>query len=65
MASLLLAVGIPRAFVAVALNQPGVFEHVYAEAYLGNEWIAMETTEDKPFGWKRRNSQRVHFSGKG
>ena len=52
MAALLLSVGIPARLVAVATNEPGVFEHVYAEAYLGNQWVAMETTEEKPWGWK-------------
>jgi transglutaminase-like putative cysteine protease len=55
MAAMLLAVGIPTRIMAVALNQAGVFEHVFAQAYLGNDWVTMETTEDKPFGWSPPN----------
>lgn len=51
MAALLESIGIPTRLVAVGFT-PGVFQHVYAEALLGDSWVPLETTEDKPFGWK-------------
>lgn len=50
LAALLLAVGHPVRFVAVA-TRPGVgFCHVYAETKIGARWYALETTEDWPAG---------------
>lgn len=51
-ASLLEAIGIPTRLVAVGF-EPGRFSHVYAEALLGRDWFALDTTEpDQPFGWR-------------
>lgn len=50
--SLLVAVGHPVRFVAVAFDGPDLFEHVYAEFKYGTRWIGVETTEDVPMGWK-------------
>jgi transglutaminase-like putative cysteine protease len=52
LASLLGAIGYRTRFVAVGF-QPNVYVHVYCEAeFSPNAWIALETTEDVPIGWR-------------
>lgn len=61
-ASLLEAIGHPTRFVAVSFI-PGKYSHVLTETLIGNKWVAVETTENVPFGWappKVIRSLRVH-----
>lgn len=51
-ATLLESVGYATRFVAVAPNERNVYEHVYCEVRLGAGWVALETTENVPMGWK-------------
>jgi transglutaminase-like putative cysteine protease len=51
-ATLCETVGFVTRFIAIGMNQRGVFEHVYAEVKLGTVWIAMDTTENVSLGWK-------------
>ena len=55
LATLLECIGHPCRFVAVGYSEPNVFEHVYLETKIGEDWIACETTERVPFGWYQRN----------
>lgn len=54
-ATLLESVGYKTRFVAVGMNTPGVFEHVYAQVKLGTRWISMDTTENVVLGWEPKN----------
>lgn len=58
LASMLEATGHPARFMAVGF-EPGKFSHVYVEALTGKppreKWIALESTEKVPAGWKPRN----------
>lgn len=54
-ATLLESIGYTTRFIAVGFTQPGEFDHVYAEVRLGTVWIALETTENMPLGWKPSN----------
>lgn len=50
--TLLQALGFKIRYVAVATVEPGVFDHVYLEALLGNSnWVPIETTEPVNPGW--------------
>lgn len=49
--TLLESIGYKTRFVAVGMNEPGIFEHVYAEVILGTRWLGMDTTELQPLGW--------------
>lgn len=49
--ALLRSVGYAVRYRAVALDGPGLFEHVLAEMRIGDRWYGVETTEDEPFGW--------------
>lgn len=51
LASLLEAVGHPTRFVAVG-QQANHFSHVYVETRIGPKWVALETTENAPPGWR-------------
>ena len=53
-ASLLESIGHPTRFVALSFI-PGSYGHVFTETLIGNKWIAVETTENVPFGWKPKN----------
>lgn len=54
-ATLLESIGYTTRFVAVGMNEIGVFDHVYAEVKLGTRWISMDTTELHPLGWTPPN----------
>lgn len=63
-ATLLMAVGAPARFVAIAQN-PRYYCHVYAETRVGQYWIPVETTEPVELGWQPANVARkmiVHIS---
>lgn len=50
-ASLVQAIGHPVRFVAMGF-QPRLYSHVIAETLVGDEWLPMETTVARPFGWE-------------
>lgn len=49
-ATLLAAVGHPVRFVAVGIDG-GEFSHVLPETKIGDDWVAVETTEPVNLGW--------------
>lgn len=49
--AMLETLGHPTRLVAIAFK-PGKFIHVFPEVWIRGEWIAVETTEPKPLGWK-------------
>jgi hypothetical protein len=51
LASLLESVGYPTRFVVSGYNAPGQLEHVYLQAWLGDQWVDMDPTEPHPMGW--------------
>jgi transglutaminase-like putative cysteine protease len=50
LAALLESINHPTRFVAIAFA-PDDFVHVFAETRVGNNWIALETTEPVEIGW--------------
>ena len=50
-ASLLLSIGHPSRFIAVG-PESGVYDHVYVQTKIGNNWFGVETTENVIFGWE-------------
>lgn len=50
-AALLESIGHPTRFIAAGKGG-GEYEHVWVESKYGNQWIALETTEPVPLGWK-------------
>ncbi|MDE2020654.1 MAG: transglutaminase domain-containing protein [Patescibacteria group bacterium] len=51
-AALALSIGFKPRFVAIAVDNPGIFDHVYTEVKLGTRWLSVETTEPVPVGWQ-------------
>lgn len=58
LAALLESIGHATRFVAIGM-QPDFFSHVYVETLIGNKWIALETTENKPAGWIPKGVSRM------
>lgn len=54
-AALAMSIGFPARFVAIGVNEPGTFDHVYAEVKLGTVWVSVETTEPVDVGWQPEN----------
>ncbi len=54
-AALAMSIGFPARFIAIGLEAPGSFEHVYAEVQLGTIWVSVETTEAVDIGWQPEN----------
>lgn len=52
------SIGHPTRFVAVGFT-PGNFSHVFAETRIGNKWIASDSTENVPLGWRPPNIKNV------
>lgn len=50
-ATLLESIGHPTRFVAIGFSH-NVYNHVYIETKIGNQWISVETTEPVEIGWK-------------
>jgi len=50
LAALLESIGHPTRFVAIGYGAD--YEHVYCEAQLHGEWVALETTEPVEMGWR-------------
>lgn len=52
-AAMLESIGKTTRFVAIGMNSPDVYEHVYAEVkHNGRGWIPLETTEMVEAGWE-------------
>lgn len=51
LASMLLSIGHPCRFLAIG-NVSGHYYHVIVESKLGKNWISLDTTENRPFGWR-------------
>lgn len=52
LATLLESIGHPARFAAVAMEEPGVFDHVLVQTRIGNQWVPLDATEDVPLGWE-------------
>ena len=50
LASMLESIGVPTRFVVAGYSGP-YYEHVYLQAWLGDEWVDMDATEPHPMGW--------------
>lgn len=52
LAAMLKSIGVkPVRFVALAFNKPYHYEHVLVQTKIGENWVSLECTEPKPFGW--------------
>ena len=49
--TLLQAIGYKARYLAIAFDEPGAFEHVFAEVRINQRWVPLETTEPVEFGW--------------
>lgn len=58
LAALLLAIGLPARFVAVALSPSRSFSHVLVETRRGKGWIPLETIKPVEAGWGPPNVTR-------
>jgi hypothetical protein len=56
--SLLESVGHPTRFKAIGFSV-NCYEHVYAQAKIGERWWAVETTEPVPMGWEPKGIRAV------
>jgi transglutaminase-like putative cysteine protease len=56
-AALLESINHPTRFRAVGPDSD--LSHVYIETYIGKTWIASDTTEQVPFGWRPPNMRAV------
>lgn len=54
LAALLESIGHPTRFVATGYQAAGRYSHVYLETKIGDRWVPMDPTTDKPFGWQPR-----------
>lgn len=54
LATLLATIGYRSRFVAVGYRQPNAYQHVYVEAEVNGEWIPLDATVPRPFGWRPR-----------
>lgn len=52
LASLLESVGYPTRFVIAGYVTGNDYEHVYLQALVCNQWIAMDATEQNAMGWE-------------
>ncbi len=51
-ATLLMAIGKPARFMAVAVPPNKQFCHVFAQVRIGGNWVTVETTEPVDIGWQ-------------
>lgn len=49
--SLLESIGYPTKIVLTGYGDPGIFEHVYLQTLIQNQWIDMDPTEQIPLGF--------------
>jgi transglutaminase-like putative cysteine protease len=54
LAALLEAIGHPTRFVAMGFT-PGTISHVLVDTRWGSGWLPLDTTVDKPMGWRPPN----------
>jgi len=54
LASLLESIGHPTRLIAVGFK-PGMLSHVFIDTRWGKGWLPLETTVDKPMGWRPPN----------
>ena len=54
LSSMLESIGHPTRFVAVGFRERP-YSHVFTETKVGNKWLALDPTDDKPMGWKPPN----------
>jgi len=59
MAALLLSIGHPARFVAIAVIPGAPFSHVYTETRIGPKWYPLETTEKFPAGKPMQFARRM------
>ena len=50
LASLYESVGFPTRFVMAAYSDPNVYEHIYLDVLIGEEWFPVDPTESFSFG---------------
>jgi len=63
LASLCETVGIPTRFVCVAYQYPGMFEHVYLQAFDGVQWWNLDATQKGPIGYAPPNAVSIFIEG--
>lgn len=51
LAALLESLGHPARFVAIGMDGPEDFTHVYVETKIGSDWISLDPTEPVDMGW--------------
>jgi transglutaminase-like putative cysteine protease len=49
--SLLESIGYPTKIVLTGYGDPGIFEHVYLQTLIQNQWVDMDPTEQIPLGF--------------
>lgn len=59
LATLLESVGYPTRFVIAAYDEPGQWQHVYLQTWIG-EWLDMDPTERNPIGWAPPGALSIH-----
>ncbi len=57
-ATLLMNIGKPARFIAIAVPPANRFCHVYAEVRVNDRWLSVETTEPVDVGWEPPNVSR-------
>lgn len=55
LSTLLEAIGHPTRFVIVGYVDEMTFEHVYLETLIGEDWVALDPTENVEAGWSPPN----------
>lgn len=50
--TILQTIGFPVRYVAISSDTPGAYDHVFAEAKIGEHWVGVETTEPVALGWR-------------
>lgn len=60
-AAFLLALGIPCRFKAVALQWPDIFDHVFCQAFDGQQWVTLETIRPYALGQEVRGIVSVAY----
>lgn len=63
LATLFEAIGYPTRFVVAGYNEYGVFEHVYLQVLLNDQWITCDPTENEGFGWEPPDAVTMMIEG--
>ncbi len=61
--AMLESIGYPTRFVVAAYMEPGVFEHVYAQALANGIWVDCDPTEPNPLGWSAPDALTLYIEG--